>query len=203
MTALYSAILADVIAITNRPELVTEHALAIRTATRAAHFGNTYFLDAVELDYTLPGGPAYTAQLNKTTIGAARLRALNMIQLIDATSVVVYKPEIEVVELGDILDVEYRTIKNNIAYIAGGVINIRSSLAASGFRLTYFQSPNVTEATYDSWIANLAPDIIIYAAAANVSMMTGNAEKAKLLNKYAFEDLREQLDENFLTSKQR
>jgi hypothetical protein len=201
MTALYTAIVADVMLLLARPELADEVALAVRTSTRSAHLGGSYPRDSRETDVTL-AVPAYTAQLAIDTY-APRCRGLTSVQAVDATDLVVYNPAIDIVELGDLLDPEYGTVKNNIAYLAGTTINIRSSIAMTKVRLTYFHSPDVTEAVYDSWIALLAPDIIIYGALAIVARGTGNAERATQYMEMINKELRPQLNSSFATSANR
>ena len=84
---------------------------------------------------------------------------------------------IEVIELSDIYD-DYGALKSNVAYVAGDKINIRSMIVSYGYTVTWFQAPKVRRDLYNSWIAQLYPEIILYWAASIVLDTNGNEEKA-------------------------
>jgi hypothetical protein len=92
-------------------------------------------------------------------------------------------------ELGDVYDPEYGNLLSHVAYIAGTSLNIRCMSGAHGFVVEYFQMPDVKAAAYNSWIAQLAPDAIIYSAAATVFSTNGNQEKAAAYTKTVNEQL--------------
>jgi hypothetical protein len=109
-------------------------------------------------------------------------------------------PRIDIIELGDIYDPVYKTLRHDVCYIAGAGVNIKTSVPASAFLLEYLRSPQVQRTTYDSWIAVEFPTIIIYSAAAIVLGTNGNEEKSKNYRTMVAEELQPTLDANFLTS---
>lgn len=200
-TDLYDSIFQDIMALTKRPALVDETHLALRTATRTAHFGGAYSRDVSEQPVQIPNA-SYITSLDGQIL-FPRIRGLANVQLMDGTGAVMAKPEITVVEFGDIRDPVYHQIKNDIAYLAGTAVNIRSSVPASGYLVSFYQAPLVSRETYNSWIAQLAPDIIIYQAAATILGTVDDGRKAKTYMEMVERVLRPQLNQNFLTSEMR
>ncbi len=197
-TDTYDAVVADVISITNRPDLVAETEIAVRAATLSCHsFGmyprdlNTQLIKITE--------PAYIQSLDTTTL-MPRIRGLSSVFLSDINDDPMTYPEIEVTDINDIRDPEYRTMKNNIAYLAGTVVHIRSEVQTYGYLVSYYQYPSTVRASYNSWIAQTAKDIIVMYAAHLVLRANGNQEKANSLFKFVMEILKPQLDSNFLTT---
>jgi hypothetical protein len=197
-TDLFDSITTDVITLTNRPDLTAETQVAVRTATLSVHSFGAYPRDLCTMPVKLPN-PAYMVSID-AQIQLPRLRGLSTIQAMDSSYNPLEYPEIEIVEIGAIRDSEYKTLKNNIAYIAGTAVNVRCDIMAYGFLVEFFQLPQVRREQYNSWIAQLAPDIIVYQAASIVLSTNGNEEKAKSYANYVQQILKPQLDSNFLTS---
>jgi hypothetical protein len=63
--------------------------------------------------------------------------------------------------------------------------------------------PLVQRENYNSWIAQLAPDIIIYQAAATVFGTIGEPEKVKAYTDMVEKTFKPQLIQNFTTSAMR
>ncbi len=200
-TDLYDQMLADVYALTNRPDLEEETAIALRSATISVHsraafprdsavslvkIPNAAFIFAVDIQLLLP-----------------RLRGLSTVRMLDINYDPLEYPQIEVREMGDIYDPEYKTLLNNIAYIAGTSLTIRTAAASYGALIEYFKLPEVRRETYNSWIAQLQPDPIVYSAAAKVMLTNGNEEKGKSYLNLVQNSLVPELISNFLTSQMR
>jgi len=179
-TDLFDAMVNDVITLTARPDLADETALALRTATNNAHFSDGYPRDLVTQTVQLPNA-SYQTTLNIPTL-FPRFRGLSAIRPLDVNFVPVFaygeEGRINVIELGDIYD-DYGAIKNNIAYVAGESLNIRSLTNTYGFLVEWFKAPETMRELYNSWIAQLYPDVILYWAASIVLDTNGNEEKAK------------------------
>ena len=197
-TDLYDSLLADVVTLTNRPDLSAEAAVAIKTATLSIHARAAFPRDV---------GTVLAKQVNATFITSLdaitlfpRLRGLSTVRLCDVNYNPLESPEIEIIELGDIYDPEYKTLKNNVAYIAGTNVNVRSGVAAYGYLVEYLASPLVLRAQYNSWIAQLAPDAILYTACSIVYATSGNEEKAAAYQKLVDTRFFPELVQNYLTS---
>jgi len=177
-TDLFDAMVADVITLTARPDLDAETALAVRTATNNAHLSDAYARDCRTVSVQLPL-TTYVTQLDIPTL-FPRMRGLNRVQLLDQYYVPITlstDEQLRIIELGDLYD-SFGSLRDNVAYLAGEKLNIRTFLQGYGFLVTYFLAPNVRRDVYDSWIAQLYPDAILYWAASIVLDTNGNEAKA-------------------------
>lgn len=176
-TDLYDSMVQDVITLTARPDLEAEVELAMRTATNSAHLTDAYARDYQMLPVQLPNA-SYQTSLDIPTL-FPRLRGLASIQPLDVNNLPIQSPgnSIEVIELGDIYD-DFGAVKNNVAYLAGDKLNIRSSVNSNGYLIGWFSAPNTRRENYSSWIAQLYPDVILYWAASIVLDTNGNEAKA-------------------------
>lgn len=202
-TDLFDGMVADVISITNRPDLSDETALAVRTATVNCHLSDAYARDVQVSSIQLPA-PVYATGLDISAL-FPKLRGLSLIQAMDVN----YQPievtpesRMKVIELSDVYD-SYGALRNNIAYIAGNQINIRSLVNSYGFFVTWFNLPEVKRDTYNSWIASIYPDAILYWAASIVLDTNGNEAKAAKLMRLTQEVNIPFLKANFLLGEQR
>jgi hypothetical protein len=177
-TDLYDELVQDVITLTARPDLELEAELAVRTATNNAHLSDAYARDFQLTPVQLPNA-SYQTSLDIPTL-FPRLRGLGSIQPLDNNyQPVILPPEnrISIIELGDIYD-DYGTMKNNVAYLSGDKVNIRSSTNGYGYLVGWFRAPSTKRDQYSSWIAQLYPDVILYWAASIVLDTNGNEAKA-------------------------
>lgn len=159
-----------------------------------------YSRDAAVVQVQIPNAAQMTAIDIPTVL--PRFRGLSTIRPIDVNLNIITSSrenEIEVVEIGDIYDPVYRTIKNFIAYVSGSKVVVRCPVTNYGFAIEYFQAPKTRREEFDSWIAQLAPDIIQFWAAAIVLNTNGNEEKAKNYLLQVEKFYIPQLKSNFLT----
>ena len=180
-TDLFDGMIEDIYTLTARPDLDGETLLALRTATNSAHLSDAYPRDLQTMSIQLPI-PGYLTQLDIPTV-FPRLRGLGSVRVLDESYTppqVLQEQQVKVIELGDIYD-DYGALRSNVAYIAGDKINIRSSILSYGYLVEGFIAPHVRRTEYNSWIAQLFPDVILYWAAAIVLGTNGNEEKS---NKY-------------------
>lgn len=177
--ATHSEIIADIISLTNRPDLVAETDLALRTATRSAHLSDCYARDCQTTTIQLPD-MTYVTQLDRVSL-FPRLRSFSRVQLVDSNYFpIIFPPEqqIKIIELEDIFD-SYGRVRNNVAYLAGTTMNIRTSILGSGFLITWFNVPALDSESFNSWIAEEYPELLIFWAASIVLGATGNESKAQ------------------------
>lgn len=186
-TALFQEIYDQVVVLTGRPDLVDETELAVRRATRSAHSRFNFPRDVATELVKLPNA-IFTVSLDIQTL-LPRLRTISQLRPLDINFAPVLGVKIPINELGDIYDPEYGTLLDHVAYIAGTQLNIRCMSGAYGFVVEYFQMPDVKSATYNSWVAQLAPDAITYSAAATVFSANGNQEKAAAYTKTVNDEL--------------
>jgi hypothetical protein len=176
---LYDGILEDIFALTARPDLEAETELALRTATVNAHLCDAFPRDLFVSSVQLPNA-SYMFSMNIPSLFPG-LRGLSQIRLLDSTmQPVVVSPEneVKIIELGDIYD-DYGNLKNQVAYLAGDSVNVRSYYNTYGVLVSWFKSPSLRRAEYNSWIAQLYSTVIVYWAASIVLDTNGNEAKAK------------------------
>lgn len=202
-TDLYQEMLDDILALTARPDLEVETELALRTATLNAHLTDAYPRDLQSTPVQLPNA-SYLTQLNIPTL-FPKLRGLSKVQALDvnyAPLIVSQEKQISIIELGDIYD-EYGALRNNVAYIGGDSINIRSLVNSSGYLVSWFKMPLVRRVEYNSWIAQLYPTIITFWAASLVLETNGNEAKAAKYMQMTQQIHVPFLKQNFLLTEQR
>lgn len=174
MTTLAS-LTADVMTLTNRPDLVGETALAIRAATLKAHRCDYFYKDLIEEGVQFDFSQMQQSLEYKTLIPL--WRSLKYIREYDY-SVPPGCPGLflEVLTPDNVLD-SYGINRENVCYVAGLEIQIRTRVANQYFLLGFYVNPNVTVDGYASWIADEFPLAIIYEAAATVFKTIGYDEQ--------------------------
>ena len=175
-TDLYDELFADIVSLTARPDLEAETQIALRSAVASIHGRFNFPRDLSTKLVKLPNSSYQTAL--DIQVSFPRMRGLSQIRLVDQTDNPMTSPHIEVVEIGDIYDPEYGTLKNNIAYIGGSSINIRTNIPAYGYLVDYYLAPITRRDQFNSWIAQLDPAAILHLAASLVFQTNGNEEKA-------------------------
>lgn len=200
-TDLYDKLLADILTLTNRPDLEAETELALRTATINAHHSDFYNRDHRTQLVQLPN-PSYNSALDIQNL-FPRFRGLETVQLLDVNYIPINDPEIEIIEIGDILDSEYRFVKNNVAYVAGTTLNIRSNINSYGYSVGWYSSPQTRREEYNSWIAQLYDPVIVFWGAAIVLGTNGNEEKANRYGKMVEQQMIPYMKANYLVGKAR
>src|SRR5512139_3972949 len=181
--AAFTALLADVYTITNRPDLVAETTMAVRAATLICHHSDFYPRDLVESRVHFQTLANFQALAYRTLFPG--FRALSYARKYEsglATLTLSY------IEPSDIFD-SYNIAKEDVWYLAGEVIQIRSSTAFTDLLVGFYNNPTTLPDSYSSWIADLHPYAIILEAAASVLGMIGNLEDANRYSALAREQL--------------
>jgi hypothetical protein len=200
-TDLYDGIVEDVVSLTNRPDLAAEIAIAVRTATLSVHSCAAFPRDLVTQLVKIPN-PSFQFSIDAQS-QFPRMRGLSSVRPLDEQFNPVDTTQIEVVEIGDVFDPVYGFVKNNVAFLSGTNVNIKTDIASYGALVTYFQLPLIRREQYNSWIAQMAPDAIVMVAASLAFSTTGNEEKAASYMRTFEARLRPELIANFLTSAMR
>lgn len=163
----------EVYTLTNRPDLVAETLSAVRAATLKLHQIDYFYKDIYETGLVF-SSPAYTQQLEYRTL-IPRYRALKYLRKTDATGSDTLG-FFDIIAPENVLD-QYAINRNDVAYVAGQVIQIRSSTEFQYAILGCYLQPDITESGYNSWIAMDHPYAIVFEAAATVFKMIGDTEK--------------------------
>jgi len=183
----FTELLAEVYSITGREDLVDMTKSAVKAATLKAHQTDFYSKDIYENSYILAGGLEFTKSLDYISI-IPNYRALKYLRVYDAVAsepaqfFTVLTPE-------EILDRWGRT-RTDVAYVAGRVLELRSSTEFETVLLGAYVNPIVTEGSYSSWVADLYPYAIVHEAAryvlGTIAMQAeSNFQKSLVAEQYA------------------
>lgn len=179
LNSLFQQMIDDTYKITNRPDLVDLTKLFVKSATLRAHQADFWSRDIVETAVIFNGDPAYMQELQYSTL-FPRWRAAKYMRLFDTVTQTAGQ-EYEIIKIEEIFD-SYGITRENVAYVAGTVINIRSSTALKNMLLAYYTNPDLVDESYDSWIAKLHPDAITFNAASKVFKAIGNDQESTKYN---------------------
>lgn len=183
LQTLYNNLVADVYALTKRPDLIAETALAIRKATMKAHQADMWKNDISTTLIALPVLPLgaqlsfrYAVDLTNT----ANFPLFRKVSSIDEYNNPLTGQELHFKELDSdrILD-DYATEEVNYWYQMGKQVNLRANKNLTYLSVDYYHYPNILPAAYTSWIAQEFPDIIVCEAAANIFRTIGKDSEAR------------------------
>ena len=167
-------LIAEVYTITNRPDLVAQTLTAVRSATLKLHQSDYFYKDIFETGVTFTSAE-YLQQLEYRTL-VPRWRALKYIRKTDSVG---YQDGafLEVLSVPEMVEDAYRINRNDVCYVAGAVVQIRSSTELQYILLGCYLNPDITAAGYNSWIALDHPYAIVFDAASMVFKMIGDTDQ--------------------------
>lgn len=170
----FAELLQEVYDITNRADLVTKTTMAIKAATLKAHRSDFYSKDIYET-----GAEFQTSKFRQSWDYIALVpnyRAIKYVKRVTDENDEIGKL-FDIILPEEILD-SYGVNRSDIAYVAGRILEIRSSVSFNKILFGCYVSPTIIEANYLSWIANLYPYAIIFEAARIIFKTTGDKEQA-------------------------
>lgn len=170
--AAFTALVNDVYTITKRSDLVTETEYALRAATLKLHQLDFFPKDIVESKVNFSVADYYQTLAYQTLF--PRMRSLSYMRKFEGGAPTQI---IEVISPTDILD-DYGIAKENVAYVAGAAIQIRSNTQITDILMGYYANPVTTPDDYVSWVASVYPYAIVSEAAATVFATIGYDEQA-------------------------
>lgn len=181
-------LISEVYSITNRPDRVAETLSSVRSATLKAHQSDYYPRDVYETGISFTSAD-YLQYIEYKTI-IPRWRSLKYLRKYDTSGSGTAGTFFDIVPT-ELTQDSYGLNRDDICYLAGNVIQVRSSTEISNALLGCYLDPliGVTNATYDSWIAIQHPWYIIYEAAGRVLRMTGKLDEAMAQRALAMEEL--------------
>lgn len=173
--ATFSELLADVYTLTNRPDLVNETKVAVKSATLKAHQIDFFYKDLFETG--IQWSPvAYVQSLDYRTL-VPRWRALKYLRKYDASGSGLPGAFLTILTPEQVLD-SYSLAKEDVCYGAGEMIEIKSSTEDEYMLLGCYINPDITELSYSSWVALDHPYAIVFDAVATVFKTIGFDEQS-------------------------
>lgn len=181
--ASFSELVNDVYTITNRPDLVAETKLAVKQATLKMHHSDYYPKDIYESGITFDSVDYIQSLQYKTLI--PRWRTFKYLRKYQDGNPGEF---IKLLTPEESVD-RYAVNKDNICYIAGDVLEIRSSTQDATMLLGCYLHPVIAEESYTSWIADEHPYAIVFDAAAAIFKMIGQDEQASYMKQTVMEQI--------------
>ena len=182
--ATFTELCADVYTITNRPDLVGETAVAVKAATLKAHQSDFFFKDIFESGVQFDTSD-YNQQLDISTV-VPRYRALKYFRRYDNSSTGAAMEFFTICTPLETVD-SYGIDRTNIVYGAGGIINIKSKVPFQYALLGVYVNPSIVQTSFNSWIANDHPYVIVFEAARLLFKQIGFDEQSAVFEKLAAE----------------
>lgn len=174
-------LLAEVYSETRRADLVSQTLSAVRSATLKAHRIDYFYKDLFETGISFT--PAdYVHQVDYKTL-YPRFRSLKYLRKFDPTALPAPGQAgtyFNVIDPTDALD-PYNVTKEDVCYIAGVYLQIRSSTLLSNALIGFYQDPLIgsTDGTFSSWIAVDHPWAIIRGAASQIFKIVGKTTEMR------------------------
>lgn len=168
-----AALLTEVYSLTNRPDLVTQSTTAVKAATLKLHGMDYFYKDLVDTSILFAAAAKLQSFDYKLTFPL--WRNIKYLRKYDAT----------LNEGTDFLDIippdfvvdGYSINRENVCYMAGSLLNIRSSSDEIRYLIGYYRNPDITTDGWDSWIADELPYAIVFEAAKTVFKIIGKDDE--------------------------
>lgn len=173
--ATFTELCEDVYTLTKRPDLVAETKLAVKAATLKAHQVDDFYKDIREegVSFSLAD---YLQSLEYRSI-FPRFRKVKYIRKSDVSGNA--GSFLSPITPTSALDA-YGSHKADVFYGAGELIQLRSSTEFQYIFFGFYENPDLTEASFNSWVALDHPYAIVYEAAATIYKMIGQDEQASM-----------------------
>ena len=173
--ATFAEIVSDVFILTNRPYLVDETKLAVRAATLKAHQSDFYPKDLHEVGLSW-ATPDYIQSIEYRTL-IPRWRAFKYLRKYLGGTSGAPGEFLKLLTPEETLD-RYGINKENVCYLAGEMLEIRSNTQDSNMILGCYLNPITSEEGYTSWIAKDHPYAIVFEAARGVFRQVGSIDES-------------------------
>lgn len=190
--AAFTTLLNNVYSITNRSDLVADTTYAVRAATLKLHNLDYFVRDLKESKVNFSVADYYQSITYRTLF--PRFRALHYVRKFESGAPTHFLTPLSP---DNVLD-SYGVSKENVCYIAGDVIQLRSNTQITDVLIGYFQTPITDPDTYDSWIAEVYGAAIEAEAASTVFKMIGYDEQESRYRTLAAEWARAVQTQNIL-----
>lgn len=183
----FDELIEEVYLITNRRDLVARTKSAVKAATLKAHKSDFFSKDIFEtgVEFT---DPDFRQSLDYVSL-LSNFRALSYLRRVEDENDDVGK-FFDIVTPAETLD-SYGINRVDIAYVAGRVLEIRSSVCFTKMLMGAYVLPIVREGAYNSWVAEQFPFAIIHEAARRVLRTIGNLEESNAQSQFVAEEYAE------------
>ena len=188
----FAELVTEVKLITNRPDLDLEIKSAVKAATLKAHHSDYFPKDLFEtgISWATPNYLQYFEYRNVIP----RYRAFKFLRKYEAVSSSPGK-FFKLLTPEQILD-SYGIQKDDVCYLAGNMLEIRSSTQDQYMLIGCYLHPAISEVGYTSWIAEEYPYAIVYEAARTLFKQIGFNEQSSQMSQLVQEQFSELRNSN-------
>lgn len=167
--ATWNEMLEEVLAVTVRPDLVTESGIALRKAVRATHASGRFWKDLA----VVTASPLAVAQVQSIdlSIHAPRFR-----QVAYVSSVATPDFYLNPITIDELLDFD-GIARSNSYWGLGNTFQVRAAVPETSYTFAYYRYPTVfPTAAFDSWVAENFSDLLVCKAAGFLCGIVGEQE---------------------------
>lgn len=174
----FDELVAEVYALTKRPDLISETAAAVKAATLKAHHTDFYSKDLYQTSVSW-SSPSFRQQLDYIDL-VSNLRSFKFLRKAEDACdgegdfFCMITPD-------EILD-SYGYNKLDVMYVAGRILDIRSSTEFQYALMACYLHPVVRDGAYCSWVAEQYPYAVIYEACRVIFKTIGYDEQSAQYN---------------------
>jgi hypothetical protein len=190
---LYTAVLADIYSITNRPDRTAETAIALRKATMKFHLAEQWAKDIGNVQVTLPvvtSGDSFSYRYTLDLSQAGSLPYFRKLSEIREYNNPLIGNEYHFKPLDNDRRVDDYVLEDiNYYTVVGQAAQLRVNKQLTVLDVDYYLYPDITATQYNSWIAQQFQDAIVCEAAANVFAMIGKDAESQRYAGYFNENL--------------
>lgn len=165
----------DVYTLTGRPDLVADTQLALRAAARKFHLIDFWFRDHQEKALDL-GTPNQNFSFDIPS-NFTNWRKFSYIRPVDPIQGMPKDKYIKFQDPTAIFD-EFGRSKTDVFYTAGTRINMKTLDSESAFLFGWYSFPNLGPSNFASWIADMYPELLVYAATGEILNVIGQVDEA-------------------------
>ena len=159
----FAELVAEVVSITKRPDLIERIKANVRAATLKAHHSDFYYKDLFEVPVQFT--EIFILQSFVPTDVSPRFRKAKYVRRWLGGADGHFGNFFTPIQIENSID-NYGCTKNEVYYMAGQALQMRGAMPIDKILFGCYQHPVVTpETAYDSWIATEMPYVIIYEAA--------------------------------------
>lgn len=188
----FAELVTEVKLITNRPDLDLEIKSAVKAATLKAHHSDYFPKDLFEVGIFW-ATPNYIQSFEYRDV-IPRYRAFKFLRKYEAVSSNPGK-FFKLLTPEQILD-SYGIQKDDVCYLAGNMLEIRSSTQDQYMLIGCYLHPVISEVGYTSWIADEYPYAIVYEAARTLFKQIGFNEQSSQMSQLVQEQFSELRNSN-------
>lgn len=171
----FNELVDEVMSLVARPDLTSKIESAVKSATLKAHTSGFYYNDIVELAVQFDA-PRTIQTFDPSDVSSYYRRAKYM-RIWNGDTDGEAGPFIEHINTEAALD-PYGYLRLNVFYMAGKFLQIRTREELEKILFGFYRYPDITSATYDSWIAVELPYTIVYEAARVIFLQIGYQEQS-------------------------